>query len=82
MIVNVSVCALSFAGPALIAVAHGLIVCAPMSLITVWFGPTAKLGTSLIGFSVIATVAGAELVRPSFATKLKLSAPNSFAFGV
>ena len=82
VMVKVRVCADSLAGPALMPVAHGLIVCAPMSLTMVTVGPAVNAGTSLTGVSVIDTVAGSELTMLSLATKVKLSAPNSLAFGV
>jgi hypothetical protein len=70
--VKVRVCALSSAGPALIAVAEAALY-APESSFTVTFAPLVKLGASFTGVTVMDTVAGAEV---SAAAQLGLGAPQ------
>jgi hypothetical protein len=51
--VNVTVCADSSAGPALMAVAQPATVCAPESSRALWSAPFVKLGASLTGVTVM-----------------------------
>jgi hypothetical protein len=64
---NWSICPASFGGPAEMPVAQFGTACAPASSATVWFAPFVKLGTSLIGLTVMATVVVPELRLPSLA---------------
>ena len=81
--VSATVCvAASSGGPALIAVAQPLTLCAPAFSGTAWLAPTVKLGASLTGVTVIATAAGTDEPWPSLAVTVKLSLPFVFAFGV
>ena len=54
----------SSAGPAQIAVAQGLTVCAPASSADVGFAPGVKLGASLTAATVMVKVCGAEVSTP------------------
>src|SRR4030095_6062890 len=66
VISNDTVCELSFAGPALIAVAHGDTVCGPASSFTVWSAPLVKLGASFTELIVMVNVWGALVSTPPF----------------
>ena len=57
----------SLAGPGEIAVAHGLIVCAPASSSTVTSGPLVKLGAWLTWVTLMMKVCGAEVSTPPLA---------------
>ena len=65
---NVTVCPDSF-GPALIAVAQPLTLCAPESSSTVWSAPFVKLGASFTGVTVIVNVCVALSCTPPFACR-------------
>ena len=54
-------------GPAEIAVAQGLTVCAPASSLTVWSAPLVKLGAWFTGVMVMTKVCAAEVSTPPFA---------------
>ena len=58
---NVNVWPLSFAGPALIAVAHPVTLFAPTSSFSVWFAPLVKLGTSFTAVTIRLAVSIAVL---------------------
>jgi hypothetical protein len=86
--VKVRVCALSSAGPALIAVAEAALY-APESSFTVTFAPLVKLGASFTGVTVIAKVCGALVSDPPFAVpplslnvRVIVALPFAFAAGV
>ena len=64
VMVKLTVCADSLAGPALMPVAHGSTVCAPMSLSTVTVGPAVKAGASFTGVTLMTKVCGAEVSAP------------------
>jgi hypothetical protein len=64
---KVSVWPASSAGPALIAVAQPVTICAPASSATIWSGPTVKEGGSFTAATVIVTLATLESAVPSFA---------------
>ena len=61
VVVKVSVCADSLAGPGLIPVANPLTVCGPASRAALWSAPRAKAGASFTGFTVMVTVAGSDV---------------------
>ena len=86
---NVTVCPASSGGPALIAVAQAATVCAPASSKIDWLAPTVKLGTLLIGVSVIVNVCGADVSTPpptvpplSWATSVIVAVPDALRAGV
>src|SRR4029079_4216322 len=61
-------CALSSAGPALIAVAHPVTVCAPLFWVADWFAPLVKLGASFTAVTVMVNVCAALVSAPPLAT--------------
>ena len=67
MITKLSVWLDSLAGPALMAVAHGLTVWAPASSSTVWSAPLVKLGASLTAVTVMVKVWVALVSTPPLA---------------
>jgi hypothetical protein len=59
-----------------------LTVCGPALVLRVRLPSGFKVGGSLTAVTVIEMVAGEELDNPSFARKVKLSAPKKFAAGM
>ena len=79
----------SFAGPALIEVAHPPTLCAAASSSTDWFAPLVKLGTSFTALTVIVNVWVALVSTPpldvpplSWIWTLTVVEPFAFAAGV
>jgi len=64
VMLKVSVWPASSGGPALMAVAQGLTVCAPASSFTVWLAPAVKLGASLTLLTVTVMVWVALVLTP------------------
>src|SRR5438552_14054230 len=80
---KLTTCVASF-GPALMAVAHGCEY-APLSSLTVTFGPAVKVGTSFTGVTVMVNVCDGELaggVPLSVAVTVIVAFPNALAAGV
>src|ERR1044071_10382865 len=75
VVVNVTVCADSSAGPGESAVTQGETVCAPESSSTVTVGPIWNDGGSLTGLTVIVAVASSVPPLPSLARKTNESGP-------
>jgi len=67
VMLKLSVCADSLAGPALIAVAQGLKLCAPAPTATATSGPTVKLGTSFTESTLMVKLCGALVSMPPLA---------------
>src|SRR5262249_53593012 len=78
-----------FAGPALIAVAQPLTLCAPASSNTVWLAPLVKLGASLTEVTVMSKLCVGLWSTPPLAVpplsvsrSVIVAEPNAFAAGV
>ena len=88
VMVKVRPCAVS-GSPSSMAEAQGSIDCAPESSSTVWFGPTVKLGASLMPLTVMVTFCGVLASTPPFAvpplslsTTVRVAVPDVLAVGV